>query len=411
MPYSLVNLSRLYLQIQSAFGTIPNSSGTATVAASNACKHISFDSQNSVASLVRRDRTGTRTATQAASGRRHSSWNGEWSWSPNGTQAVVPDVDPVLQATFGQAATTTAVGTSAAGASTAATPSVLTVTGHGLGSAGVYVGITLSGHSTSLNGPWVAQIVDANSLTLIGSTSSMGGGTGGTIQKGCVKYALSDNIMSFVAYQFRQPSTINQRVSFGNVVSRATFNFGADVAEFTAEGEGLWTLETDLFSGADTYQKGGLTAMPSEPASPVTNGPLVAGFTGKAILNGGQIAEMRTSSITINTGNQAIKDLFGSYYPDSAEGDERNIELAFSMYEADTTAQQTLRQYGVSKTAFDVVLQLGTVSGATLLALLRGVQIDPHTMDGGQRRFVNNLRGRAYGSGYGTKDEVTFFIV
>jgi hypothetical protein len=416
MPnYSLSRLERLFLQMQTAFGTIPNSSGTATVAAANACRHIKATLTNEVATLMRRDKTGSRTATQGVAGRKYGRWSTEMSLAPNGTVAVAPDCDPILQCLYGQAPTVTTAATTTAGASSAASPVQLTATGHGLGATNAFVAFVLSGHSTTLNGAWVAQVVDANTLSLLGSTAAQGGGTGGTIQKGSVKYSLSDSIPSFAMWSARSPLTLNQRVAFGCVAQNGQFNLGADIAEWTADGECLWALDSDFWSTADVTQKGGLTAFPDLTTpfnSAVTNGGIIAGFTGKAVLNGNSLASLRSGTLKIGTGNQVVKDLFGSYYPDSAEGDERNATLSFSLYDDDSTAQQNLRQLGITKTAFDTVLQVGVVAGSTVMFLCRGVQIPPHVLDDGQRRFVSNINdARCFGSSITAKDEVTMWFV
>ena len=70
MSFSYSANARIYLQKETTFGTIPNTSGTATLAGSNACRHISCKLTPNVALLVRPDKTGSRTKSQGAAGRK-----------------------------------------------------------------------------------------------------------------------------------------------------------------------------------------------------------------------------------------------------------------------------------------------------------------------------------------------------
>ena len=80
MPnYSFSRLERAYLQNQPTFGTIPNTSGTASVTNSNACRFMRMELQNEVALLERPDKTGTRSQEGMTSGRKAGRWSIEMS--------------------------------------------------------------------------------------------------------------------------------------------------------------------------------------------------------------------------------------------------------------------------------------------------------------------------------------------
>jgi hypothetical protein len=411
MSYSLSRLERVYTQLQSAFDTIPNSTGTATLANSDYLRTIKFNPNNEVATLVRRDKTGSRTATQGTAGRGFGKWSLELSLSPNGTVGVVPDADDVLQCLFGQAPTVTPAGTISVTSCTAATPSVATTAAHGF-TTGTYVAGTIAGSTQStINQAWIAKVLSSTTLELQGSTLASGA-TGGTFQKGCVKYAMSDSIQNFVGWSFRQPSTLAQRAAFGCSVTNATFNLGADIAEWSCEGENMWTIDTDQFATAADQYKGGLTTFPTEPSAPTYNGGIIAGFTGGAYIGGAKIASIRSTTLRIGTGNVVVKDLFGSTLPDSTEGDERQVVTSFSMYDDDSVSQKAIRLAGISKTPLDIIYQMGIVSGNTVLFLLKSVQLPSSSLDDGQRRYVSSVSdARAFGTSLTALDEVTMFIV
>lgn len=410
--YALSRLERIYLQNQTAFGVIPNSAGTATVANSNCCRHIKAMMDSSAGLLIRRDKTGSRTATQGILGRKNAKWSLEMSLAPNGTAGVIPDCDPVFQSMFGQAATVTS-GTVAISGATNVSPIVVTATGHGLPIGGRAAG-TITGvlGNTAANGTWVFNVIDANTLGLIGSAGNGAYTSGGSLSKATVQYTFVDTpLPTFAMYSFRQPSTESQRVAFGCVVSDANFTLGQDVATWTTSGECLWSAESSSFAGYDSIQKGGLTAFPSEPSTPVTNGGIIAGFTGRVVINGTSMVTIRTASIRYNTGAQSIKDLFGSYYPDSVEADERNVEVSFSLYEDDSTSIANLIALGESRTPVDIVLQVGTNPGSIAILYLKSVQMPPVNRDE-QRRFILNVAdSRAFGSSVTARDELTLWFL
>lgn len=402
--YSIARLERLYLLLESTFGIIP------TFAGANACRHIKVSMHNEVALLKRKDKTGSRTTTIGVAGRKTAKWSTEMSLAPNGTAGVVPDCDPILVSLLGQAATVNS-GTFVISASTNATPSVVTCAAHGI-TVGTNQVINITGHTGNLiNGIWLANAASSTTLTLIGSVGT-GSGLAGLVNKSNVQYVPADSpIPTFSMASYRQPSTLNQRIASGCVATTAEWKLGEDIATWTANGENMWVLESDYFSAADVIQKGGLGSFPAEPGSPVTNGGIIAGFTGRIVVDGGTIATIRTATVKLNTGNEAVKDLFGSYYADSVEGDERNVSVSFSFYDNDGAATIHLRNLGNDRTPVDVVLQVGTFSGSVMVIYLKGVQLPAHQLEDGQRRFVGNISdAQAAGSSTTAKDEITVFF-
>jgi len=255
MAFSLARNERVYLQLQSALNTIPNTTGTATVGNANACRHVKCGLQNSVAVIKRPDKTGTRTPTAGTAGRKFATWSLQQGLAANGAAGTKPDTDPLLECLFGQAGSIKSGTVAVTGASNAA-PIVITATGHALASYDV-VSVTAVGGNTAANGIWMIEFVDANSFKLIGSVGNAAYSSGGSVSKAGVKYGLSDSIPSFCLWSFRTPAAIEQRVVFGCVVNEAVFNLGQDVADWNASGEGVWMLTSDEFANSDSDQKGG----------------------------------------------------------------------------------------------------------------------------------------------------------
>ncbi len=222
---------------------------------------------------------------------------------------------------------------------------------------------------------------------------------------------LDDPIPTFAMALYKTPDTLNQKIGYGCVVQEVTFNIGADVAEFSANGECRFVIESDYFDDASEDELGGLGSFPAEPGAPSTSGGIIPGFTGLISIGGAEIARIRTATIKINNGGAQIKDTFGSYLPDEVEGDTRTVTLAFTMYEDDDAAQQALRVAAITKTPVDADLTVGTVEGSIVQFLLKNVQLASPTSDDSARRFSLSFpESRAYGTDITTLDEVTMII-
>lgn len=428
MPnYSFSRAERCYMQQQPVFGTIPNSSGTATVGNSNACRFMRMELQNEVALLERPDKTGTRSAEGMTSGRRLGRWSIEMSVHGNGTPGTAPDCDPLLYAIFGQTAAVGS-GSQTITSSTDATPIVLTCSGsHGVTSGTLEV-ITVSGHTTNTtaNGTWLAYAGSTSTLTLIGSVGTgNGAGASGTVSRVKRTYTFVDDAAHFALWSFRTASTLDQRVGHTCVVTEATWNLNQDVATWSANGDCMWVLRSNDFSNSDSYQRGGLTAFPSEPSTPVTTGNIIPGFTGRFVMgasvNGSSASAfataatafptIRNATIRVQTNNMLVKDTFGSYYPTLTEGDVRNISISFNVYDDDSTEINNIKSYGESKTPVDAIVNLGTVAGNTWVFWMKNIYLASSVLGDGQLRFDASFsESRATTSTLAVRDEFSLII-
>ena len=428
MPnYSFSRLERAYLQKQPTFGTIPNSSGTASVTNSNACRFMRMELQNEVALLERSDKTGTRSQEGMVSGRKAGRWSIEMDLAANGTPGVVPDCDPILVALFGQAAAV-GTGTVAITSSTDATPIIVNCgSAHGVPSGAVEV-VTIAGHTANVNanGAWLAYASSTTALVLIGSSGSgAGAGSGGTVSRVKLTYTFIDDITHFTLWSFRTAATLDQRVGHTCVVTEATFTLNQDVATWQANGDCMWVLRSKDFAIADSYQAGGLTSFPVEPTTPVTNGSIIPGFTGRFVA--GQSAgttslaaystaavsfpTIRNVTVRLQTNNLLVRDTFGSFYSTLTEGDVRNITISFNIYDDDSTAVNTLKTWGDNKTPVDFVLNLGVTVGNTWIQYIKNVYLASHVLGDGQLRFdANYADSRATTTNLAVRDEYSLVI-
>lgn len=394
--------SEIFLcQLESAFGVIPNTGGTATVAGADGMAAIQFKMNRTTDELFRKDKTGSRTRTAGVAGRKIGNWSCNASLVTSGTPGTSPDHDPIYQSAFGGAPTVT-TGTVALTAASNASPIVITATGHGLSSFDV-VSITGVLGNTAANGIWAVNVLTANTFELIGSAGNGAYTSGGSVSKAGLYYKPTDAEPSFCCYSARVPyGSAAQRVAFGNVVKEINFNLGEDIATFSSNGASKWVLDNLNFVNATLTEKGGLTAFPNLAtvvASLVTNGSGIAGFKGRAVINNSTITRIRTAAIKYGSNLELPRDLFGSEYVDSPEADERAISIDFNMYEDDSAGQAALEQAAIDKSNIDMIFQVGTQVGNTVVFVARGVHLASPDRDDGQRAFTMNYAGnQAYGS-------------
>src|SRR5574343_166279 len=411
MAVSQSRLERVYMQEESAYAVIPNSSGTATLAGTDACRHIKCDLNNDIATLVRRDKTGTRSATVGVRGRGFGRWSLEASLAPSGTPGTPPDIAPLLKSVFGQDPTVNSGTVSISGA-TNATPIVITTgSAHGLSDGDLIVITGVTGN-TAANGAWIVTSASGSTATLVGSAGNGAYVSGGTVSKANVKYTFYDDAApTFSLWRFRRPSTLSQEVSGGCIVSDITINLGQDIAEFTANGESKFVLQSQYFSSATDEEKMGLTAFPSEPGSPTTAGSAVPGFYGSFVSNAVTLARIRTAQLKVNNGAASTKDTFGTSLPDDVEFDERNVTLGFGCYDTDDASVFALKNAGITKTPLDFILQIGTTPGSIVVAYMRQVQVMAPQLNDNQRRFAFDVAdSRAFGTSTTALNEVTLWF-
>src|ERR1035437_9440230 len=102
---SNTRIQRLYAQNETTWGTIPNTTGVATLAGSNCCRMSALDIQLAQQEIVRSDKTGSLGITMGILGRRQTTWSAKMTLAPNGAAGVKPDMDPFLAAIMGKLVT------------------------------------------------------------------------------------------------------------------------------------------------------------------------------------------------------------------------------------------------------------------------------------------------------------------
>lgn len=99
---------RLFLEVESAYGTINNTGGTASVGNSNACRHISCELTPLPELATRPDKHYILSPIAKQVVYRQASFSVKMALAGSGSAGVKPNCDPLLQAAFGQAGTVSA---------------------------------------------------------------------------------------------------------------------------------------------------------------------------------------------------------------------------------------------------------------------------------------------------------------
>lgn len=319
--------------------TLPNTSGTATVGNSNAVNHIDCVLSGSATLLRNKSKTGTLSQLRGAKGRMApGSWSLRSHMQGNGAAGVVPDIHPLLQATFG------------------AKP------------------------------------------TIVASTS--------------VTYALADALAGFAIYKFISPSTEthSHQAVWGAMVESLEYEITGEYAEIVASGVSGPVIDRNLFASYDTPTKGGLSAFPSEPGSPVYNGVPVIGFTGSASFVAlGASVDLLSMKVSIRR-NVALQYAYGLFCPTVPSNGERMVEVSGTILDDDGAAVTAFKALDLNKTVTDITLAMGTTAGNIWTTTCKNVQFSGIEYDEGSQLRAIRFSGMANASSTTTRDELSLVI-
>lgn len=327
---------RVFAQVESAWGVAPNSSGTATVAGADYVRHTRCEMVPAGTRIASSDKTGTKSATRGAIGSRSGRWTLQQEIRPSGTAGTAPDVDPLLQAAFGQA------------------PTVVASTS-----------VTYNLHATA--------------------------------------------IKSATIYRFRSPSTVAQQAILGAVVQELSVQFEQQAnAQWTFTGTGLAVPSSKTFSVLPTVAKGGLSAFPSEPASPVSNGAPVSSLAGSVTIGGHTGLQVTSCAIRIQTSIDTPSDrLFAGAYASGPESDTLAAFIDLTIIDEDTAAIDDILSKIENNETMDVEFVCGSTAGQRVKFQLNDCEFPDPQLDDSSRKWALNLRGiRAYATNSTAADEV-----
>jgi hypothetical protein len=199
-----------------------------------------------------------------------------------------------------------------------------------------------------------------------------------------VVYELDDDVPGLTLWSFRTAgasvSNVVQRCAWGCVLTE--FEIGTSDGElvFRCGGMSAFVVPSANFSGYSAEQKGGLTAFPSEPASPSSTGEIIPGFIGSAVINGVGTFAIDGFSVRGNL-NRTLRRAFSKRVATIPGAGVREIDCTIRLFEENTSALNTLRDLQRSKAAFDVDLVFGETAGYTATFELKNVVIPSERLD------------------------------
>lgn len=336
MAQGLSKAQFLYALAESIYGTIPNTAGTASFVAANACRFESLTTDGDQSEVVRPDKTGYLSAPLGAGGRKSAGWTAKMSMAGNGVAGTKPDCDPFLQAAFGKA---------------------------GVFSPGV----------------------------------------------SCT-YGLDDLSPSLSIFNARDPATLTQQIALGSVVKTMKIPLGQDNASLEFSGPARWVLDSTAFATSDTIGKGGLTAFPVRPPSPVYNGNMALGFLGTVTIDGQAYGTFRSGNINCDFGRELPQDVYNSYYGNLPGQDVRNITVDWTMYDDDSANLIALKIKAMAKTPVNLVFVIGTTAGNIWTWTVKQVVLDVPKYDDSARNYAVKMSGKAHPTADSAKDELGLVI-
>ena len=247
----------------------------------------------------------------------------------------------------------------------------------GLRKATVAIGMDLAGNGSAGTAPDCDPILQS----LFGQAGTASGGVS-------YSYTLADATVPVTVGLFRTPSTVQQQLAFGVNFEEANFSFNDGVvSKWTCTGQGVYAPDSLTFSTLDTGGKGGLGSFPTEPGSPVTNGAPVSAFAGSLTLDSTAVATLKSGTLKFNRPIE-LEYAYGSAYSVSASPTERNIQLAFQLYDDDSALMIDLLQHGIQDAVIGATLVMGSVAGNIWTWVLKGLQLTPPSLEDGGNRWV-----------------------
>ena len=234
-------------------------------------------------------------------------------------------------------------------------------------------------------------------------------GAAGVVSAGVsVSYGLGSALNTVSLYEYvTAPSTGTQRMAISAIVDSWKITIGGEVPEWEFGGEAYWGPDTAQFtdSGMDTLAKGGLSAFPTIPASPTTNGTPPPGFKATVTLDSNAYSNARMVTITFKGNRELPKDCIGGY-PGAPASGLYSILADIDIYDDDSSQLTSLKMKALEKTIVSqLVFVVGTIAGNIATYTLKNIMMGTPEYDTSQKRRVVKFNNcRAHDSAVGSAD-------
>jgi hypothetical protein len=355
--YTFGSNNRFYLAKGASYSTIRNSSGVASLAGTDACKHASFTPVASRERIAAADIEATAFAgfiDQTRQGRFSGTASVAMALRGGSAAGTAPDCGPLLESALGK--------------------------------------------------------VTAGGSTMVYASASQGS---------VPKYLDESTPVTCEMWGFN-PGATRGACAYGGLVNKLTLSAGQSGGQLSADLICYYVLGQDRFSAASTAEKGGLTAWPSEPSTPAYTGSEVNTFSTLVTLDGvAYNARSVSVSCNFNRGYRMDKCAidgteFLGYGPYEMEP-EFLLDVSLFNLDSNGTDLSTLLGKVSSRTAFDASVVIGTTAGGIYTVALNNLIMPGDKTDvfptNGDDRQVIELKGlRAQASSTSVRDEISLTI-
>jgi hypothetical protein len=202
-------------------------------------------------------------------------------------------------------------------------------------------------------------------------------------------------IVALSLWGFRLPATVTQWGVLGALVNTARFTVGQNVAQVSFGGPALWALSNDQWDTAETWQKGDLSAFPSEPGTQTYTGSEITGVAGEVTINSEIYTTLRSASLNFDMQRAYDMQVFNSVRSGANpyEGTP-NIGLDITIADTDAAALIALKKLALARTAVPIKVKIGNVA-ANMYEFTYNDVILPYvpTLDESDRRAALTFTG------------------
>lgn len=364
--YISSNNNRVYVALESAYGS------AAAATAQNRIPLLKLGAKQVLETTQRKDKTGTRTFVGLPNRIRRtttfqlSTLMTEWT-----NQSVAPSHGPLFQAAMGAAPLLFSGGTVAA------------ITNQTQIQFGAAHGLTVGQGITS--GGEMRFVAGVPNSTTVVVNAPFAAATVGSAMGATMTYKLSTDVGSATIYDYWDPSTVVQRILNGAAINVVKITVNGDFQEFEFSGQSQDLLDSASF----TSGQGGLTQFPAEPSLTGFDYTIVPGHLGEVWMGAtpAQFATLTAAELTLENNLALRVKEFGSDYARCIAGGQRNVNLAFSLFEQNDTQTQQLYQAARQRSPISVMLQLGSQAGQLFGAYMPAMVPEVPQFDDGDTRL------------------------
>lgn len=339
--YISSNNNRIYVALESGYGTVPAITGANRIPA------VKLAAKQVADQTGRRDKTGSRTFAGLPNQiRKNTSFQLNTFMTEWTNQADLPTHSPLFQAAMGG---TPVFFTGGTVASVTGGTQIQFSAAHGLAPG---QGLTFSGEMR-----FVTAVADPTTVFVNAPFSSA---ETGSVMGTTITFYLATDLGSASIFDFWDPSTVVQRILNGAAMDTMKVIVNGDFHEFQFAGPSRDLIDSASFSSG----QGGLTTFPTEPADVGFDYTIVPGHLGQVWMgaSASRFFTLTTADLTLENNIALRVKEFGSDFARCIAGGQRTLKLNFEIFEQDDAQTKELYEAARQRSPIPVMFQLGAQS-------------------------------------------------